>query len=462
MISEPTYQAWLHNPRAERVVLHEFADVKLANRPHVAFIGNVPHSFMSITATPLEFDFSLSDGLNVGDLEILNSGKLDDLLDESWRGVEFVTRWGAPDWDYTDFRVVARLTINDIVPINKQRLRIRFFDQRKKLSKPVLSQRGGVNNELLPLILGGSNLSPVILTNAATMDYRASLLPLESLVILDSGVATTVTADLAAGTFQLSVPAAGELRANTTAAHKTPLAIAQYLAGLAGINTVTTANFGALQNTMQLHCLVNSDATIDAVLTEILQPLGIYHRVTLAGDLELMLLDHAGSAQHIIRPSMIESGSLQPTDPIQPASTVRVHWQRNYSPFSESGIASRFDPATATAADLETRERLLAEYQLIERSTGFNSTDYEAEDFYTTLAVESEAIAEANRRLSVRSVKRVPWTLSVFPAGMSIREGDRVQIIHPRFGLAGGRTGTVTRAKLRLGNVNRIELEVLI
>ncbi len=361
MISDDEYQRWLRNPRSERVVLHEFGDQRFANRPHIAFIEGFPYSYACATAGPLNFDAGLDAGMNVGDLDIINTGKFDYLLNQSWRGTEFISRWGAPEWEYTDYRPITRLLINDLTPVDRQRLRIRFYDPRRVLAVPV------VDSDL-----------------PATTD-----------------IMTFVTA----------------------------------LAGLAGVEVAAPKHFAEQHSAMRIKSWLSSDtSTVDQVLTDALSPLGIYHRINLAKELELIHLGYTALAEHVVTPSIIVSGSLQPQEPIQPASKIIIRWARH--------------------AD--------GEFQTLEQLTGLDETHYEPDIFETPLTVLNDVQWELARRLRQRGVKRTPWSVEVFAPGMSIREGDRVQLIHPRFGLAAGKTGTVSRAGIRLGNTNRIALEVLI
>jgi hypothetical protein len=74
----------------------------------------------------------------------------------------------------------------------------------------------------------------------------------------------------------------------------------------------------------------------------------------------------------------------------------------------------------------------------------------------TCLLVQSDAQAEANRRLAIKKVPHMTYRMELTPVGMLVQLGEARNLYNDRFGLASGKPGLVTSLALNFDTYRTI------
>lgn len=449
MVTEAEYLYWLNRQDSARVVLYEFGDVKLSNMPYRGWINGKPYAYRPLIHNrDLVVKASVDAGVELGSLSIINDGTFDDLLNQTWHGEPITVRWGDPAWSYDDLRVVFNGLINAVRFVDLLTLELSFFDQGYKLEAAALTQRGGDNNELLPMALGNVFNAPLLqLSETDELQYQVNILPCSVSAVRVSGGGVAYTLSDEGRLIRLSAPTTGEARVDIAEAHNTPVAIAEYLAGLAGIETVLTRHLSDEQLAFDVGLYADNDTSVNSLLHDLLHPVAIHHRVNLLGQLELIAINHHAEADHYLQMHNLIGGSVRFGDTMQPAGSINVHYARNWSPLSEStGAASLY----------------INDHQTLTATTNHSDAFFKSRDYDTLLMSQSDAQLVLDQRQTLDSQIRRVLSFSALAPGMGINIGDRVNIKYRRFGLQEGRTGTVIDVTKRYGVSNTIDVGMML
>lgn len=458
------YQEWLENPRAERVVLYEIGGkntkrLNVANTPFIVDVDGKPIPFSALIAEPLVAVDGINDGVSVGELKLLNNGDLDWMLDDIWRGELISARWGDRNWDYGDFKIVFSGVVDDLKP-ERGLITLSFFDQSFTLQQMFATAQ--YNENIIPKSLGYVFNAGVLLKSALNLEYLINTEYTQSIVLRDSGVQidhTLMHDDNGHAIAIPAIPPTRELRIDIIEQHDTIIKIAEFIAEQLSLE-LTTFYLKDWHFTAKVGVWVDNDRSINDVLTDLLKPLGIYHRIDLSNKkLELVYIDLSSNAiDYVITPFNIYKDSVKYDEYIYPAKKIIVAYRLNALPESDSSLASRFDPLSGNADDIAFAELLKNPYSKLEHNNELDDRYFDEKLYVTPLYSQADAQAELDRRVSENTVRQL-ISFDVFAVGIVIRVGDVISLTH---GMMINKKGVVVYKKMWLGNVNRASLQVLL
>lgn len=463
-VHQDTYQQWLENPRAERIVLYEIGgnnvtQLNVANAPFIIDVDDKPAPYSALTAEPLVAVDSVDKNVSVGELKLLNNGDLDWMLDDIWRGEPISVRWGDKDWAYGDFRIVFVGVIDDLKP-EKGLITLSFFDQSFALQQ--LFATAQYNENTIPKALGHVFNAGALLKSALNLEYLINTQHTQNIVLRDSGVQidhTLMHDDDGHAIAIPAIPPTRELRVDIIEQHDTIIKIAEFIAEQLSLE-LTTFYLKDWHFTAKAGVWVDSDRSVNDVLTDLLKPLGIYHRIDLSKqNLELVYIDlSSDNIDYVITPFDIYKDSVKYDEYIYPAKKIIVAYQLNALPESDSSLASRFDPLNGNADDIAFAELLKNAYSKLEHNNELDDRYFDEKLYITPLYDQADAQAELDRRVSENTMRRL-ISFDVFATGVVIRVGDVISLTH---GKMINKKGVVVDKKIWLGNVNRASLRVLL
>lgn len=408
--------------------------------------------------------------LSYGDIEIHNEdGGFDWLLDEVVQGRPIRIYYGAPDWPLSDFRLQVSGVVERLSSRRAGRLNIVMQDRLADLDVPVTEETigSGVNKDVLkPVVFGEVHNLSAALEDAANHVYRVHDGQIERVIeVRDNGAPVGATPDLVAGTFALTQNPEGTITAsvqgdNDGTYRNTIASLIEHLAvERAGwdSNDIDTANFSAFEATHPepVGIASLSRRSVLQVCQDLAASVGAQVSVSRLAKLRLLQIDFPVTPVRDIRPEDYERGSLRISGEPDIVAAVKIGYCRNWTVQSD----------LTTGLPAEHHDLYGREWLTVTAVSPITATTYrlpvEVDMEETCLLTETDAQAEADRRLAIWMVPRRVFRLRGFAHLIPLQPGDGVTLYHPRYGLFEGKPGLVISARPNWSDA-RTDLEVLV
>jgi hypothetical protein len=415
-------------------------------------------------------------GLSYGDIEIYNlSGERDGWLDYIWVNRPIRVYLGDLRRAREDYQLIFDGIVDDLDSKSRDRLNIKIRDKLQRLNTPVSDAKLGgatANADLLiPIALGEvSNVTP-LLTDPTLHEYQWHNGPAESAIeVRDNGVPVSATHSLSTGKFTLSASPAGTITFSgqgdkPSAYSNTISSLVQRIATGYGkaatrfdAGDLDAGNLAAFDaaNPQPVGVYLSSRENCINVIQQLATSVGAQAVMSRSGKLRLLqiALPPAGTPTAITAADMVEN-SLHIARRIDVKASVKLGYNKNWTIQTDlqTGIPEAHKDLFAnewlTVTELDAA--VAAVYKL----------DAEPVQRDTLLLATTDAEAEAQRELDLYSVPRTVYGFEGFSQLLALELGSPVTLIHPRFGLAAGKTGMVTKLSPDWINA-RVNVEVLI
>lgn len=471
-MTDAQFAAWVASSDALRCVLVE-ATASVAGVETVHYLSS-RHYITGPTDTPASTAYlplvggsvSITEQLPVsggasmgfGDIEIVNAGDLDGWLGYVWSNRPIRVYFGDARWPRADFRLVFDGTIDDLGSRARNTLNLKARDKLQRLNTPMTSNKLGgstANKERLrPLCFGECHNIEPLLIDPATLTYQIHDGPIERIIeVRDNGVPVAYTATLSAGTFRLSANPAGVITCSAQGSkaggtyRNTIAALVQHIVTSYGkaadrftAGDLDTANFGAFAtaNPQPVGLYLADRTNVLDACAQLAGSVGAQLVMSRQGLLRLLRIAlPAPGTSTAAGPEQMELHTLRIASrpPVQAA--VQIAYCRNYTP--QTGLQTGIP---------EAHKKLFAEEWLTaSASDGAVATAYrldvEPEPVQTALLVETDAQAEAARRLALWKQQRTGFAYTGLPELLTAELGSAQTLTNPRFGLAAGQPGQI-------------------
>ncbi len=440
MITDNQYRDWLSRADASRVLL-----VELYHSNGVEYVANKPFISTPSDSLPnqpfndlLSGVFDVTNRLDaqpaIGDIELVDDGKITHWADYLWRGYPVVLKLGDPSWQYDDFRTVANQLNAGVQTLRRGKLILGIYDSTAQLDKPI-NNRPEIDGQPFPLILGQVFGAPATQVSTTSLEYRVSWLPIQSLVVRDgNGPIVGHSSDYSNGQFTLNNYTPRSIACEVVEQHNTAQSIIQWVADQYNLLLAPLS----LPNS-QLGLRYEGDVTGRQILDDVCRAIGAHWAVNLAGKLDVKRLtlpvtaDLSFTSDDIVRDQV----SLIRTE--EPWRSLKINYSKNHSPLSE--VAGSINSSSPTL-----EKRLREEWLSVSQSQALPSYPLAPEQTLDThLVKKGQVSTECSRRLALRSERREVWELEVFMVWSGDVVGKAVAINHPRLA---GRLGRVISARL--------------
>lgn len=487
-VSDSEYTAWLHNIKATRCILVEVI-ARVSGIETTRYLSNMGYFDTSagreydpiVVGNSLQIVERISiDGqstINYGDIELINKGgDLDSWLEDIWRNRAVAAYIGDVKWARSDFRPIFVGVVDDIDSRDSESLNIKVRDKLARLNTPVSENTLGGStpnkNELIPICFGEPHNITPLLADPATLDYRFHDGQAERVIeVRSNGVPAGVTTTLSSGKFVPDVNPQG----TTITCDPQGYDDGGYITSCRDIIEVLVTEYGEANtrftagdldstnlnafdsaHTQKYGIYLNRRENVKSICDEIASSIGAQMVMSRAGLLQLHQIDlpPSGTPTEITTADMFED-TLAIAERIPVQAAVTINYARNYTVQDslDTGIIQKHKDSFAkewwsvTSEDATTKTN----YRL----------DAEPEPINTFLISESEASAEATRRLTLFKTQRHIISFQGRPNLIELQLGDPVTVTHPRFGLSGGKTGMVVGMSINWQNLF-VELEVFL
>lgn len=396
--------------------------------------------------------------MGFGDIELINTGELDAWLGYVWSNRPVRVYVGDARWPRADFRQIFDGTIDDLGSRDRNALNLKLRDKLQRLNTPMTGNKlGGTSankDRLRPLCFGECHNIEPLLTDPATLTYQIHDGPIERIIeVRDNGVPVAFTGNLSAGTFALAANPAGVITASVQGSkaggiyRNSIAALVRYIVTTYGKATdrftagdIDTANFTAFEsaNPQPVGLYLAERTNVLDACAQLAGSVGAQLVMSREGLLRLLRIAlPAPGAPLAVGPEQIEQHSLRVASRPPVRAGIKLAYCRNYTPQTnlQTGIPEAHKKLfadewlTASASDAA----VAAAYRL----------DAEAEPEQTALLVESDAQAEAARRLALWKQQRTVFAYTGLPELLTAELGTPQTLTNARFGLAAGRPGQV-------------------
>lgn len=441
-MTDTQYENWLANLSARRVLLaelHHAGGVEyVATGPFISRPADANPNRIYIDILNKAVDISTRiDGLvGFGQLELLDNGEITHWVNRAWHGHPITLRLGAPDWPLDDFRVLAKGRNGGIREARRGVLLFDMDDESSVFDQQIDTGELPDGSGPVPLALGSVYNAPAYLLSVDPYAFKASHLPVTALSPKDNGNPITHVNDLVNGAFELSSGLIGELTVDIEEQHNTPLAVCQWVASYYG---VPLGDVDLPSYTVGLY--FNSDVTGRQILDELCGGLGAYWYLNALGELVVQQHKEAATADLTLVTDEIAFDKIRLIETQPPWRGLTLRYRRNYSPLSAvAGAVEEGDPSEASRLRSEWRESRASQdvsyYPLAEQT--------ERAERNSVIQAEADAIAERDRLLALRGVRRDVWSIEAFTP--PVQAGMPLAINHPRLAGRVGRVTSVSRS----------------
>ena len=280
MISDSTYTEWLKNDGQHRVVLaileHFDGTEYISTYPFVtdpdSSIENIP--FIDVLIDIPIIKRSINGSTSFGNLDVINSGLLDDWCEYKWKGYSIKIYFGDRNWEFDDFRLVMSGTNGGINRFNNTNINFDIYDKRILLDVN-LPMTYSNYSEQIPIAFGNVfNATPVLKDHSTVpVKYYASDGACTVTKLRDSGV-IAAHVDNSDGTFTKSVSSSGALCVDIEQVDTTLSEIVLNLCDRISFTDIDTDQINSFPNTADLGLFVSSDTTVASALTEVCDSFG--------------------------------------------------------------------------------------------------------------------------------------------------------------------------------------------
>lgn len=468
-MTDEEFLDWLQSDDNIRAILVEaYAQIDgvetLIRMSHVPYTSDDNHAYLAIVSGGVSFNEGLSlDGQatsGAGDIEIANpSGERDEWMDYIWVNRPIEVFMGDVRWNRADFRKVFSGVTKDIKFNGRTGLVLNLMNKLDKLNSPALETKfttGPSKDKLIPYILGEPfNIEPS-LEVANDLIYRFSLGPCERLIeVRDNGAPRSDVDDLSAsGKFQITDNAVvGQITCSVQGentggyAGTVASAIKMLVKNLGPVEKrftdadIDLDNFAAFEiECPQAIGLVIVDSTsVLAYAQQLAASVGAQVTASSLGKLRLVRMQAptTGATEVVDESDMIIKSLIVEQRTEVQASHV-LEYARNWT-VQSSGMAEGLPADSATSFSTDVLEKTSKDTTV---ATTYKLSE-EPEPIPTLLIDEDEALAEAERRLTMWKQTRMIVTGEYFQHMILKELGDKLIIQHPRYGLAAGKQGMI-------------------
>jgi hypothetical protein len=467
--------SWLNSANHVKCTLVDITEVSdtLGNQYSFKFSSaayNGVDNYLPIIDGGLTFSESLSVEGSIsssfGSLQLSNiGGEYDSYLQYVWKRRPIKIYLGDPSWPKVDFVLIFDGLIDDLISSDENSLTISIFDKLQKLNDNITEETllntnysQKTENTVLPVLLGECfNIQPLLVDNGISFNSGEVYMYHNGaangvIEVRDNGVPIAVTENNVQGTFSLLTAPRGTI--TCSAQGRTP-----YTNTVPGLITALVKNYGAPHNRF-----TDSEIAFESFTNN--SKVGIYCKdrqnileacsqlaksvnsglicpsITVADDavsaskLKLVELKvPTGTPVYRLNDASMVEGSLSisQTFPVKPL--VKLSYCKNYT--VQSSVASGLNPAINFAFEYSYANASDSIQQTLYKDSGTVSEEP------TLLLVESEAEAEANKRLELWSTQRFLITAQYLPEYIFVQLGDIVSIQSNRFNLSQEKLGIV-------------------
>ena len=468
-MTDAQFAAWLASG-GRRLVLVEVdtsAPHYLCNVAYTTLPTDTPanRAYLPCVASGFAFTESLSiaggASVSVGTIDLHNEdGALDSWLTEVWVNRAVRVYIGDATWPRADFRLVFSGLAASLDSRSASRLSIVLRDKQQRLNTPasdtVLGGATPNKDRLIPNTFGECHNVEPLLVNPALHEYQWHNGSAERLIeVRDNGVPVSTTSVLATGKFKLLATPAGTVTASVQGAKpytNTVAGIVQMLAVDYGtpserltsgdLDTVQLAAFDAACPQPVGYWMPDRSNVLQ-VCQELAGSVGAQVVMSKEGKLRIVRIALPGTGTAVdIRPEDYEARSLQIKERTEVIAGVKLGYCRAWTVQNnlETGIppehkdlyAQEWLTVTARDPAVASAYRLHAEPEQVE----------------TLLLTETDAQAEADRRLDLWKVQRTVYQVKGFASCLLLELGQAVTLYGDRFGLESGKAGTVIALQL--------------
>ena len=472
-MTDEQFVAWLKDSSAIRCALVE-VDVKtggvettrfLSNKGYVTGPADTPSNkaYAPYVVGGIKFTETLSlegtASLSFGDIELDNlSGDRDAWLDDVWANRSIKVYIGDISWPRTDFRLIFDGITAAVDTKNRGRINLKISDKLQRLNTPVTENKlgGSTSNadRLKPLCFGECHNIEPLLVDPVVNEYQVHDGPIESIIeVRDNGVPVAFTPFLTTGKFRLAAQPSGQITASVQGDKPSTYVndaanIVKRLAtgyGLADRRFTTgeldTAVFTAFTtaNPQPVGLYLSERMNVIEAMNKLAASVGARVLIDRAGKLTIIKLSlPQGSPGTTVTPTDIVLHSLHVSQLPAVKAAVQIGYCKNWT-VQDSNIAAG---VPINHADLYKQEWLT-----VTRTDSATQADYktfvEPVMEETLLLTNSDAVAEANRRLNMWNVQRKVYKYAGMPWLMLETLGASQTVKNTRFGLTNGSTGQI-------------------
>lgn len=481
-MTDDQYLAWLKNG-GRRIALVEVDTSTphyLASVAYTTLPTDTPANRVYLPCVDSGVDFTARlaleglPSLASGDIVIRNDdGRFDSWLDEIWVNRSIRVYIGDLTWPKADFRLVFSGVVAKLESSEKGTLNVVLRSKLERLNTPVTeSTLGGSStnkDRLLPITLGEVHNIEPLLTDDALHEYQFHAGASERVIeVRDNGVPVSKTDFLSTGKFRLTQSPAGTITASvqgSTSYVNTVAALVERLATSYGTPSerftsgdIDSANFTAFAaaHTQKVGLHLRDRANVLECCQQLAASIGSQVTVSSTGLLRLhqIALPAVGTPT-VIKTSDYEALSLEIRERTDVIAGVKLGYCKNWT------VQTSLDTGIPSAhKDLFAQEWLTVSAR--DATVASNYRLYaDAPQIDTLLLVESEAQAEATRRLNLWKVQRTVFGIRGYAQLLLLELGDPVTLYGDRFGLDAGRTGIVIGLKSDW-MTGRVDVEILV
>lgn len=488
-MTEEQFKDWLRSDGARRVVLVEAVantgtdeeTFWLSNRAYIRGDTNIAYESCITGGVSFREELSLSGEASsgYGNIELENAhGSRDEWLTYVWANRPVSVFLGDAQWPRSDFRLIFQGVVADIGD-GADTLTLSLLNKLDRLNNPAIEQTlGGTGDNadrLVPHVLGEVHgMEPLLTSN--NQDYTAhGGGAIERVIeVRDNGAPRSdITEYLVSGAFRVSgAKVQGQIAADVQGAKPGGTytdnisKLVQHLVTAYGpsaqrftVDDLDIAQLAAFEAAFPQPAgvVLNDNTSVLAHAQALAGSVGAQVVCTTLGKLRLvpLALPAVGPTVEVGSGDMVFH-SLKPAARTEVKATCRLGYCRNWT-VQASGLATGLPATSASQLGTEwltvtaTDAAVAARYRL--------TTEPDQED--TLLLRKVDAEAEADRRRDLWKEPHTVFEAEYFAHMMLTELGDALTIRHPRFGLAGGKTGpvvTISRDWLSM----RVTLGVLI
>lgn len=495
MITEQQFVQWLKNDSAIRCVLMEVGvqvdgvetTRYLSNKGYVTGVSDTPAnvSYSPVIAGGIKFTESMTlDGsasLSYGDIELNNfSGERDSWLDDVWANRPVSVYIGDVSWAREDFRKIFDGVVVGIDSRRRERINLKLGDKLQRLNTPVTEQKlGGTTankDRLIPLCFGECHNIEPLLVDPVTLEFQVHDGPIEDIIeVRDNGVPVEFTKFLSTGKFRLNQAPVGTITCSAQGSKTDELGNTNYTNKVTGIIRRLAVSYGNVEqkftiadldqsqlNTFDLAhqqpvgLYLNDRANVLEVCNRLASSIGARLVMTRGGLLRLVKLDVDNVVPaRTVTPSDIGQHSLNVSQMAPVVAGVKLGYCKNWTVQNnlQTGLpadhislfAQEWLTVTKTDDGVAEKYKMFSDPAMIE----------------TLLLTETDADAEATRRLNMFKVQRKVFQYKGLLHLMLEELGAGQVLVHTRFGLSEGKSGQIISITTDWLNPH-VDLEVLV
>lgn len=485
-MTEAEFNHWLLDDSARRCVLVE-AGVLSGGTEVTRYLSNKAYKGATTFYEPLitggmEFSESIDiDGefsMSFGDIELNNfDGSVDSWIDDVWDNRPINVFVGDLSWPREAFVQVFSGLCGGVDVRDRGTVNLKVTDKLQKLNTTVSEVKLGgatVNaDKLIPICIGEPHNITPLLVDVAVSEYAVNTGEIEQITeVRDNGIPVVFT-DVGNGKFRLSQALYGTLTASVQGAVEAGLGgfiqdvpsairyVAQHLVpadNQLDDSEIDLDNFDEIAAAFPYRIGVYLTEKINALVlcNSLAASIGCKLTTTREGKLKIVEVTpvRADLGTVVTSRDMVErSLRIEELHPVKAA--VKVGYAKNFT----------VQQTVSAGVPSPHMELYAQEWLTVTRESSTVVADYkypsDATMRETYLVAEADAIAEANKELTWKSVRRKTMMYEGYANLLTQKLGDTQTLVHSRFGLENGVSGQIIFMKtdwLKL----KVEIGVLI